>query len=100
MSADIGPGDFVEALFDGKRGPMRAGAVYQVLALTEPPRSAFGGYRPCSFCGVPGGKGGTALMLSSLKGRVCPCAVKPVYRPKPGAFDQLLKAPKREEHPA
>jgi len=91
MSADFGPGDFVEALVANRfyRGlqPVEKRAVHQVLAVFDLPGT--------TRCGACGQHCRTAfLIVVSLEhgamGR-CLCGWRPVYRPKAGLIEGLKR---------
>lgn len=86
----IGKGDFVEAVRNehGPGASLLAGRVYVVLSVQKDFTCD-----PCPHCGndedcveVEG-----ARLLDDWAW--CPCDFRPVYRPKPDAFADLLKAP-------
>ncbi len=89
--SDIGPGDFVERLFPAHEPPIPVGPVFRIRRLAR--------VGTCE-CGLeaPG------LIVDEAEipddGAWCPCGWKPVYRPKPDAFTDLLKAPDRVEEVA
>lgn len=85
MSA-IGKGDFVEAVRDDD--PIIGGAVYVVADAFRPDG--------CGTCGECGNDTDIVLIEGADLGYGvgwCPCNFKPIYRPKPDAFADLLKAP-------
>jgi hypothetical protein len=98
MSAPIGPGDWVEALIDCDAefgfGAIVKGSVYCVESLSCGP-----GDEPCSSCGSvgPGGlilKGDAPHFAGT---GWCPCAFRPIYRPRADLIRSLKQpAPDRE----
>lgn len=89
MSADIGPGDFVECVqvVNPQLGHgLNIGSVCVVERVHVLPDET-----GLDLVGVKKAPGGVGWNIE---------AFRPIYRPKPGAFDQLLKAPKREEQTA
>ncbi len=98
MSADIGPGDWVECVRPSRMRPgaLRVGAVYQVVSCTPEDRHGIPGV---TIKGVPAvyehaGFGWAVFMF------------RPVYRPKAEILDGLrepikpVKTPVREGVPA
>lgn len=94
MSADIGPGDFVECTVTHGlgNGHVEAGKVYRVATMETRHSS-------CSDCGRSARREPIAIQLGGVpnphhpllgEGRWCLCHFKPIYRPKEGAFDHLL----------
>lgn len=88
MSA-IGPGDFVEAVLDFPEDGVMRGRIYTVLDMVPA--------RLCTEC-CSCGKAGEGFTLkqtpeANRMGCWCYCGFKPVYRPKPDAFADLLKTP-------
>lgn len=82
MSA-IGPGDWVEcvdaSLYHGQPNGLSVGAVYRVKELLDCPIDGPG----CSLVGVsPPVARKRGYLLSRFR---------PIYRPRKGAFDHLLK---------
>jgi hypothetical protein len=86
MSADIGPGDFVSKVGDTQFGPFVAhGSVRRVASIGE-----FG------WCDC-GDEGQGIVIEGFAEFNWCAsCAWRPVYRPKPDAFTDLLKVPDRK----
>ena len=86
MSDPIGPGDYVEFI-----GPREIpflmppiGSLHVVDAIAPHPAA-------CPKCGS----------LAAIRAQRCPFFIceafwRPVYRPKPGAFDSLLNTPELE----
>jgi hypothetical protein len=92
MSADIGPGDFVEAVRDysGLGASISRGAVYVVA------RVCVGEHGACPDCGDDGDS--LDIEGQTLAGGYgwCFCDFRPIYRPKADAFTDLLKVPDRK----
>lgn len=88
MSA-IGPGDYVEALSDWPEGIVK-GQIYQVRNIEE----LSAGYA-CVECGdeAPGVHLVETPTFWDTGGWCSACDLKPIYRPKPDAFSDLLKIP-------
>jgi len=89
VSGDIGPGDFVEALMECPKFGITVGRVCTVLTLENPDD-----VWPCRNCGDASG----GFLLKETPeaneyGSWCPCGWKPIHRPKPDAFADLLKVP-------
>jgi hypothetical protein len=85
VSADLGPGDWVEAVRSG-RTHLTRGRIY----LVERTFALHDGVW-CDYCS--NGKSGSReiVTVTQLPGQnYCPCAFRPVYRPK-GTFAQLLE---------
>ncbi len=86
----IGKGDFVEALRDDAvEGVLiHAGRVYVVEDCFRPDVCG-----PCDQCG----NDTDVVLVEGVPIEPgwgwCPCLFKPVYRPKPDAFADLLKVP-------
>ena len=90
MTAPIGPGDYVECV-DQSATQIRYGNIYRVSDIGEG-----GGCRDCDCTTWVDLEGVPAIAESAW---CSGCQVRPIYRPKRGAFDYLLQ-PTDEKVPA
>lgn len=87
MSAEIGPGDFVEAAHDLITYPIPRGTVGRVTRI---------GVVGLCRCGLEARGIHVDIAPLPAGNQWCTCAWRPVYRPKPDAFTDLLKVPDRQ----
>jgi hypothetical protein len=85
--ADIGKGDFVEAIKSqlGEGCSITAGATYHVEQVYPPD---FG--MECIVCGPDSTGVGLVGQPHSAEGHWCMCAFRPIYRPKAELLESLL----------